>query len=48
MFPHEHGQALAAEIPEARLLTLDGAGHELPRATWDVVVPAVIEHTAGR
>jgi pimeloyl-ACP methyl ester carboxylesterase len=48
MFPHEHGQALAAEIPDARLLTLEGAGHELPRATWDVVVPAVIEHTAGR
>jgi pimeloyl-ACP methyl ester carboxylesterase len=46
MFPHEHGVALADEIPDARLLTLAGAGHELPRATWDLVVPAILEHTA--
>jgi pimeloyl-ACP methyl ester carboxylesterase len=46
MFPHEHGRALAAEIADARLLTLEGAGHDLPRATWDLVVPAILEHTA--
>jgi pimeloyl-ACP methyl ester carboxylesterase len=47
LFPHEHGQALAQEIPGARLLTLEGAGHDLPRATWDQVVPAILEHTAA-
>jgi pimeloyl-ACP methyl ester carboxylesterase len=47
LFPHQHGRALAAEIPGARLLTLEGAGHELPRATWDLVVPAILEHTAS-
>jgi pimeloyl-ACP methyl ester carboxylesterase len=46
LFPHEHGVALASEIPGARLLTLEGAGHDLPRATWDQVVPAILEHTA--
>jgi pimeloyl-ACP methyl ester carboxylesterase len=45
MFPLPHGQALAEEIPNARLLTLGGAGHELPRQTWDLVVPAILEHT---
>jgi len=40
-----HGQALAAAIPGARLLTLDATGHELPRRTWDVVVRAILAHT---
>src|SRR5262249_10089540 len=30
MFPLEHSQALADEIPNARLLTLDTAGHAAP------------------
>jgi pimeloyl-ACP methyl ester carboxylesterase len=47
MFPLEHGAALAREIPDARLLTLDGAGHELPPRVWDVVVPAILEHTTA-
>jgi pimeloyl-ACP methyl ester carboxylesterase len=47
MFPPAHGRALAAEIPGAELLVLDGMGHEhLPPATWDVVVPAILRHTA--
>jgi pimeloyl-ACP methyl ester carboxylesterase len=45
-FPIGHGRALASEIPGARLVTLEQTGHELPRATWDVVVPAVLEHTS--
>jgi pimeloyl-ACP methyl ester carboxylesterase len=45
LFPHAHGAALAREIPGAQLLTLQGAGHELPRRDWDVVVPAILEHT---
>jgi pimeloyl-ACP methyl ester carboxylesterase len=46
-FPYGNGVALAAEIPGADLLTLEGTGHELPRAVWDVVVPAILRHTAG-
>jgi pimeloyl-ACP methyl ester carboxylesterase len=43
MFQHPHGVALAAEIPGAELLSLEDTGHEyFPRATWDVVVPAVL------
>jgi pimeloyl-ACP methyl ester carboxylesterase len=44
-FPLEHGEALAEAIPNARLLTLDGVGHELPRRSWDVAVPAILELT---
>jgi pimeloyl-ACP methyl ester carboxylesterase len=47
LFPIAHGEALAAEIPGARLLRLDGMGHEVPpRPLWDQVVVAVLEHTA--
>ena len=47
MFPLEHGQALAEEIPSARLLTLEGAGHGIERADWETIVRAVLEHTQG-
>jgi pimeloyl-ACP methyl ester carboxylesterase len=46
--PYEHGAALAREIPGARLLALEHTGHELPRRAWDVVVPAILSHTARR
>jgi pimeloyl-ACP methyl ester carboxylesterase len=42
LFPHPHGVALADEIPGAELLTLEQTGHELPRETWDQVVPAIL------
>jgi pimeloyl-ACP methyl ester carboxylesterase len=45
MFPIEHGEALAEGTPGARLLRLDGAGHGVDRADWDVVVEAILEHT---
>jgi pimeloyl-ACP methyl ester carboxylesterase len=47
MFPLEHGMALAAEIPAARLLTLDNAGHGVERADWDAIAEAIVEHTAA-
>ena len=46
MFPLEHGEALAEEIPGARLLTLEGAGHGVDRADWETIVRAIVEHTA--
>ena len=46
-FPHANALALADEIPSARLLTLERTGYELPRAVWDLVVPAILQHTSG-
>ena len=45
MFPIEHGETLAEEIPGARLVRLEGAGHGVDPADWDVVVEAILEHT---
>ena len=48
-FPFPHGEALAAEIPGATLVKLDGMGHQTPPPElWDVVVPAIVQHTADR
>jgi pimeloyl-ACP methyl ester carboxylesterase len=45
MFPIGHGEALAGEIPAARLLRLDGAGHGVYRADWEAIAEAILEHT---
>jgi pimeloyl-ACP methyl ester carboxylesterase len=45
ILPYEHGLALEREIEGARLLTLENTGHEIPRRTWDAIVPALVEHT---
>jgi pimeloyl-ACP methyl ester carboxylesterase len=42
LLPYPHGEALAQQIPGARLIPLPGAGHEVPRAVWDVVIPAIL------
>jgi pimeloyl-ACP methyl ester carboxylesterase len=47
MFPLDHGQALAREIPGAELLVLEGVGHEYPPPdTWDTVAHAILRHTS--
>jgi pimeloyl-ACP methyl ester carboxylesterase len=47
MFPLPHGRALSEEIPGARLLTLEGAGHGIERPDWQTVANAIIEHTGN-
>jgi pimeloyl-ACP methyl ester carboxylesterase len=47
MFPLAHGRALADEIPRARLLPLEGAGHGVQRADWDTIAQAIATHTAA-
>jgi pimeloyl-ACP methyl ester carboxylesterase len=47
LFPLAHGRALAAEIPGARLLQLEGAGHGVERADWDAITQALATHTAA-
>jgi pimeloyl-ACP methyl ester carboxylesterase len=43
LFPYEHAEALAREIPSTELLPLEATGHEyFPPHTWDVVVPAIL------
>jgi pimeloyl-ACP methyl ester carboxylesterase len=38
-------RGLEIAIPGARLLRLEGAGHGVDRADWEVVVEAILEHT---
>jgi pimeloyl-ACP methyl ester carboxylesterase len=45
--PPSGGRATAKAIPGARLLTIDGMGHDLPRGAWPRILGA-IEENAGR
>lgn len=48
LFPIEHGELLAREIPGAEFIALPGVGHENPPPiVWDVVIPAILRHTSG-
>src|SRR3954452_24985706 len=40
------GRATAKAIPGARLLTIDGMGHDLPRGAWPRIVEAIAENAA--
>jgi pimeloyl-ACP methyl ester carboxylesterase len=39
------GKATAAAIPGARLVTIKGMGHDLPRKAWREIIDAIVEHT---
>ncbi len=45
MFPVEHGEVLAHEVPDAKLLRLDGAGHGIDPADRERIAAAIIDHT---
>ena len=47
VFGLAHARALEREIQGARLVVLDGVGHDLPRSSWDTVVPAILKHTTA-
>jgi pimeloyl-ACP methyl ester carboxylesterase len=38
------GKATARAIPGARLMTIEGMGHDLPRAVWPRLVDAIVEN----
>lgn len=40
------GQATAAAIPGARLLAIEGMGHDMPRPVWPRLIDAICELTA--
>jgi pimeloyl-ACP methyl ester carboxylesterase len=48
LFTYGHAEALAREIPRARLLPLDGVGHQVPpQACWTSVITAMLRHTSA-
>ena len=46
VYPIAHGVALADAVAGAKLVRLDGGGHELHRADWDPIIDAIVAHTA--
>ncbi len=42
ILPYPHGKALADAIPGARLLTIDGMGHDLPVQVWPSIIDAML------
>jgi hypothetical protein len=38
---------VAVVVAQARLMTLQGAGHGVERAEWPTIVDAIAEHTAA-
>ncbi|HEY3505202.1 MAG TPA: alpha/beta hydrolase [Actinocatenispora sp.] len=47
-FPLGNGEALAAEIPDARIVRLDRVGHGLPAHAVPAVADALLAHTTSR
>lgn len=45
VFPPEHGMALARAVAGAKLMKLEGGGHELHPARWDRLIGAIANHT---
>jgi pimeloyl-ACP methyl ester carboxylesterase len=39
------GRATARAIPGARLLKIEGMGHDLPRGAWPQIIDAIVENT---
>jgi pimeloyl-ACP methyl ester carboxylesterase len=39
------GQATAAVVPGAKLITIPGMGHDLPEALWSTVTDAIVANT---
>lgn len=46
VLPFGHGIALSKELRGAKLLPLEGAGHELHRADWGTIIEEIIGHTS--
>lgn len=46
LVPPAAGEATAAAIPGAKLLLIDGMGHDLPKPLWSRLVDAITAHTA--
>jgi pimeloyl-ACP methyl ester carboxylesterase len=47
VLPIAHAQELAAAIPHAHLVVVDGMGHAVPWGHWDVILDVVMPHLAA-
>lgn len=47
VLPYEHALALQRAFPDATLITLEGAGHELNRQDWPAIISAIARQTAS-
>ncbi|MEH6413966.1 alpha/beta fold hydrolase [Pseudomonas sp. CGJS7] len=47
IFPFAHAEALVAAVDGARLVRIEGGGHELHPADWAQTIEAIATHTAG-
>ncbi len=47
LVPIENGRMVAAAVPGARMLELEGMGHDIPKRVWPQVIDAIVE-TAGK
>jgi pimeloyl-ACP methyl ester carboxylesterase len=45
VLPLPHAKAFADAIPNARLVILEGAGHEIHKNDWDLVISEITSHT---
>jgi pimeloyl-ACP methyl ester carboxylesterase len=45
IFPIEHGEDFGQVVPDAKLVRLEGSGHELHESDWPQIVDAVVAHT---
>lgn len=43
LIPFDNGRIVAAAVPDARLLEIDGMGHDLPKSVWPQVADAIAE-----
>jgi pimeloyl-ACP methyl ester carboxylesterase len=43
LVPIENGRLVAEAVPGARLLELDGMGHDIPKRVWPQVIDAIVE-----
>jgi pimeloyl-ACP methyl ester carboxylesterase len=48
VFAVELGMALVKAVACARLVRLEGGGHELHRADWDTIIGAIVRHTSTK
>jgi pimeloyl-ACP methyl ester carboxylesterase len=48
LVPVENSRAIAAAIPGARLIEIDGMGHDLPKRGWSSIADAIAELAARR
>jgi pimeloyl-ACP methyl ester carboxylesterase len=47
IFPVEHGALLTETVPGAKLLRLEGGGHELHKGHWDKIIGEIVAHTGN-